>query len=112
MPEDKEFIDEPNEFLEPEEHTDTHAEHNIKISAGEQEADVYTAEGREELEESGEISPSEEGFSEGATGSETAVCAHCGEPLGDREESVIEREVKGEKLLFCSEKCAQAGKQN
>ena len=108
----EELVGEPNEFLETEEHADTHLEHSTKISAGEQDADVYTEEGREELEESGEISPLEEGFSEGAEGPKTAICAHCGAPLGDREESVIEREISGEQLLFCSDKCAGAGKQN
>jgi len=111
---DSEFIDEPNEFLEPEEHTDTHTEHSTKISAGEQEADVYTEEGREELEESGEIAPWEEGFSQGAVArGELSTCAHCDTVLGGREENIIEREYGGQVRLFCSEKCASAGpKQN
>lgn len=108
----EEFVGEPNEFLESEEHSDTHLEHSTKINAGEQDADIYTEEGREELEEADEIEPWEEGFSEGAEGSETAVCAHCGAPLGDREEGVIEKEISGDHLLFCSDKCASAGKKN
>jgi hypothetical protein len=107
---DSEFIDEPEEFLEGDEHSDSHEEHEIKIHVGGQEADVYTEEGREELtEDEGEISAWEEGFSEGAEGSESAHCENCDKPLGDREENVIEKEVKGKILLFCSEKCAKAG---
>ncbi len=105
---DSELVDEPEEFLESEEHTETHDEVKIKISVGDKEADVYTKEGREELAED-EIAPWEEAFSEGAEGSESAHCENCDKTLGDREESVIEREVKGKVLLFCSEKCAQAG---
>ncbi len=107
---DSEFVDEPEEFLEPEEHAETHDEAKIKISIGDKEADVYTAEGREELTVDGdEIAPWEEGFAEGAAGSESAHCENCDKTLGDREESIIEREVKGKILLFCSEKCAKAG---
>ncbi|HLF54164.1 MAG TPA: hypothetical protein VI612_00400 [Candidatus Nanoarchaeia archaeon] len=104
-----EFVDEPEEFLEPEEHSDSHAEHETKIHAGEQEADVYTEEGREELTvDEGEIAPWEEGFSEGAEGSESGTCAHCGKPLGDRDE-VFEAEFRSKLFLFCSEKCAKSG---
>lgn len=109
---DSEFTDEPEEFLETEEHTETHQEAEIKIHVGGQEADVYTEEGREVLEEDGELAPWEEGFSEGAEGTETATCANCKKILGDREEGVIEREIKGDKLFFCSEHCAKAGKTN
>jgi len=110
---DSEFIDQPEEFLETEEHVDTHAEHNIKISAGEQEADVYTEEGRKELAESGEISPWEEGFSKGAEGKgHLATCAHCDALIGDRESGAVEREFKGTVMLFCSEKCANSGPKN
>ncbi len=107
---DSEFVDEPEGFLESEEHSDAHAEHNIKISAGEQEADVYTVEGRDELTESDGIDTWEEGFSEGAEGrGHSATCAHCDALIGDREGGAVEREYNGEVLLFCSEKCASAG---
>ena len=64
--EKNEFIDEPDEFLELDEHADEHSEHTTKINAGQQEADVYTEEGREELLESEELQPWEEGFAKGA----------------------------------------------
>jgi len=105
---DDEFIEE-DEFLDEDDNVS--AEHNIKVSAGNQEADIYTEEGREELEESDEIEPWEQGFSEGAEGSESGVCAHCGKPLGDIDE-VIEREVNDEKLFFCCDKCAASGKKD
>jgi len=106
---EEEAVGEPEGFLEGDEHSDSHAEHSLKIRVGDQEEDVYTQEGREEMEESDEIAPWEEGFAEGAEGSEGAVCANCNKILGDREESVIEREIKGKLILFCSEKCAKAG---
>ena len=107
---DSEFVDEPEEFLENEEHAGSHEDMEVKIHVGDKEADVYTEEGREELTVDGDqISPLEEGFSEGAEGSESAHCEQCDKPIGDREESVIEKEVKGKIVLFCSEKCAKAG---
>ena len=107
---ESEFEDEPEEFLEPEEHAGTHTEHRLHVSVGKDEENVYTAEGREEMEEGDEIVPWEEGFAEGAeeTG-ELGSCAHCGKVLGDRETNVFEREYKDELMLFCSEKCARAG---
>ncbi len=105
-----ELVGEPEEFLESEEHAGTHEDAEIKIHIGDKEADVYTEEGREELTVDGdEIAPWEEGFIEGAEGSESSHCENCDKTLGDREESVIEKEVKGKILLFCSEKCAKAG---
>jgi len=104
-----EFVDEPEEFLEAEEHLGSHEAAEIKIQIGDKEADVYTEEGEEELTEEAEIAPWEEGFSKGAELVEGGHCAHCHKPLGDREEGVIEREYKGETLFFCSEKCAEAG---
>lgn len=106
---DEEVVGEPEQFLDDDEHADTHAEHQVKVRVGEEDADVYTEEGRDELEESDEIAPWEEGFSEGAQGPESGVCAHCAKPLGDRNEGTVEREIKGDLLLFCSEKCAGAG---
>jgi len=82
----------------------------IKVQVGDKEADVYTEAGRTDLkEEEDEIANWEEGFSEGAEGTEGAHCENCHKPLGDRDATIIEREVKGKILLFCSEKCASAG---
>ncbi len=82
----------------------------VKVHIGDKEADVYTKAGREDLkEDEDEIANWEEGFAEGAEGSESAHCENCDKPIGDRQESVIEKEVKGKLLLFCSEKCASAG---
>lgn len=105
------LMGESDEFLDEDEHQGTHAEHSTKIQAGEQDADIYTEEGREDLEDSDELAPWEEGFSEGAEGSaDKAVCAQCGSVLGDREGKSVEREIKGVIVTFCSEKCAGAGK--
>ena len=109
--EDVELSDEPEEFLdEPSEQVGETA-HELKVKVGEREEDVYTEEGREELEESDEVAPWEEGFSQGAEhGGEDATCAHCDKVLGDRdEEEIIERKYKGDSMKFCSEKCAMAG---
>jgi len=107
---ESEFSDEPEEFLESEEHADSHEAAEIKIHVGDKEADVYTEEGREELTvDEGEIAPWEEGFAEGAQGVEGGHCAHCHKPIGDREEGVIESEFKGKTMYFCSQKCARAG---
>ena len=104
---DSEFVDEPEEFLEFEEHAETHEDSEIKVHVGDKEADVYTEEGREHLTvDEGEIAPWEEGFSKGAEArAKGATCAHCDKVLGDREENVIEREYKGKVMLFCCEKC-------
>ena len=70
----------------------------------EKETDVYSEEGREDLVDSDEISPAEEGFMEGADGDgQGAKCRKCGKPLAD---AVVEREIEGEIHRFCSEKCA------
>jgi len=82
----------------------------VKVHIGDKEADVYTKAGREDLkEDEDEIANWEEGFAEGAEGSESAHCENCDKTLGDRDATIIEREVKGKILLFCSEKCASAG---
>ena len=66
--------------------------------------DVYSEEGREDLVESDEISPTEEGFMEGADGDgQGAKCRKCGKPLLD---DFIERKVGDEIYRFCSEECA------
>ena len=81
--------------------------HRERMQIGEEDADVYSETGRDLMEESDEIAPWEEGFSEGAEEkSGLSVCFACGKPLGDRGD-VTEREFKGEIRWYCSEKCAQ-----
>jgi len=110
---DSDISEEPEQFLEPEEHAETHEESKIKIQVGDQEADVYTEEGREVLTDSDEISTWEEGFSEGAEEKgELGTCAHCKKVLGDREEGVIERRYNDELMFFCSDTCAASGPKN
>jgi len=111
--EEDKMVGEPEQFLEPEEHTDTHAEHRTNITAGNQDADVYTEEGREELKDDDEVANWEEGFAQGAEGKgHLGVCAHCGEVLGDRQDAPVEKEYSGIVNVFCSDKCAQAGPKN
>lgn len=101
------FKPEKDEFLEPEEHDDTHEDQEIKLHAGEKEEDVYSEEGREELLEGDEISELEEAFSEGAEEKgELGICEHCGRPLEQLAGKVVEREIKGELRWFCSSACA------
>lgn len=59
-----EFDDTLDEFHESEEEKPV-VDRKIQFDIGTKEADVYTEEGREELEDSDEIDPWEEGFSEG-----------------------------------------------
>jgi hypothetical protein len=68
--------------------------------------DIYSEKGREELLEAGEISAEEEGFMQGASGlGQGAKCRRCGKILGDYKE-VFEQEVDGEIYRFCSKRCA------
>jgi len=66
--------------------------------------DIYSEEGREDLVDSDEISPAEEGFMEGAHGDgQGAKCRKCGKILtGD----FTERKVDDEIFRFCSDECA------
>ena len=74
------------------------------------DADVYTDEGLEELEEDDEIAPWEEGFMEGAKGGgQGAKCRRCGKILID---DFIERQIGTSIYRFCSEKCAEQYKKN
>ena len=69
--------------------------------------DIYSEEGREELMEDDEISPDEEGFMEGASGlGQGAKCRNCGKILKDYKD-VYEQEIKGELCLFCSKACSE-----
>ena len=67
--------------------------------------DIYSEEGRENLVESDEISPSEEGFMEGADGDgQGAKCRKCGKILMD---NFIEKKTGDEICRFCSDECAE-----
>lgn len=67
--------------------------------------DVYSEEGREDLVDSDEISPAEEGFMEGAhDDGQGAKCRRCGKVLSD---DFIERRKSDEIFRFCSEKCSE-----
>ncbi|MFH1399812.1 MAG: hypothetical protein ABIG95_06935 [Candidatus Woesearchaeota archaeon] len=73
----------------------------------EDEYDIYSDEGREELVEDDAIEPWEEGFMKGADGmGQDAKCRYCGE-IFTGPDSVIEEEIDGEILRFCSEGCAE-----
>ena len=55
-----------------------------KMEQGKKAENVYSEEGREKLSEDDEISPSEEGFMEGAEGrGGKNCCAECGALLGE-----------------------------
>ncbi len=78
---------------------------------GTHEGDIYDEEGREELEESDEITEVEEGFVEGyEEGEHEAKCAECKKVLVD--EDFIEEELDGKNYRFCSEECAIAFETN
>ncbi len=74
---------------------------------GKHEGDIYDEEGREELEESDEITEVEEGFVEGyEEGEHQAKCAECKKVLVG--ENFIEEEIEEHHYRFCSEECASA----
>tara|TARA_Y100000031_G_C8073033_1_gene315983 strand:+ start:240 stop:542 length:303 start_codon:yes stop_codon:yes gene_type:complete len=77
----------------------------LNFETGEKEADVYSDEGLENLQEDDEISPEEEGFMEGEQhGDHNAKCAKCGK-IFDETDKVYEREINGEVYRFCSKDC-------
>lgn len=68
--------------------------------------EIYSEEGREELVESDEIEPWEEGFMEGAdSDGQQAKCRKCGKILTGTD--LVEKEIKGELMWFCSDNCAE-----
>jgi hypothetical protein len=97
---------------EGDEHDETPEEIETEMHTGEKDADTYTEEGREELMEDDEVSEWEEGFAEGEEESEKAHCAACGKVLSQDKKKLIEREFDHVIFLFCSEKCASAGRQH
>lgn len=65
--------------------------------------DIYSEEGREDLVDSDEITPTEEGFMEGAhDDGQGAKCRKCGKVLMD---DFIERKLDDEICRFCSDEC-------
>ena len=96
---DEDFVEESNASSE---------ELSTDMKTGEREADVYSEEGREELVDSDAMEPNEEGFMEGAEEKgELAHCATCHKVLDtDDKSKLIEREIDGDIVWFCSENCA------
>jgi hypothetical protein len=88
----------------------TKEEQRLAIDEGEQDEEVYTEAGRDDLVEDGEISEWEEGFMEGAEGrGQMTSCARCGKLLGQEKSNVFERKINGKKMLFCSQEHAEKG---
>ena len=86
----------------------TPEEKKKEMEEGEQDEDVYSEEGREQLMEDREIEDWEEGFMEGAEDrGEENCCVYCGKLLGEEETKIFEREFSGEVKKFCSEDHAQ-----
>lgn len=82
-------------------------ERRTKMIQGEEDEDIYSAEGRDLQEEDDEIAPWEEGFVEGAAGpGQLGKDALTGEPLKDVEE-VIETEIDGKTYRFASRENAR-----
>lgn len=97
-------------FLPPEEHEESSEKFEQEMDENTRDEDVYTEEGREELLEDGEVSAVEQAWTEGAEGKgHKGVCAHCGKPLSQEEDEVIEREIDGELVWFCGNECAKKG---
>ena len=107
---DPEEVEVKDGFLPPEEHEESSEEFEEEMDTGKRDKDVYTEEGREALVEDDEVEAWEEAWSEGAEGKGSkGVCAHCGKPLSQEEDDVVEREIDGELAWFCSDKCAKKG---
>lgn len=85
---------------------ETSEEIKEEMELGEKEGDVYSKEGREELEEDDEIENWEEGFMEGASGGgQLGKDALTGEPL--MEEETVELEMDGEHYRFVNAENAE-----
>ncbi len=108
---DKAGVDSEEPFKEDKEQQENTEEKSRKDNMGDETADVYSEGGREDAVEHDEIEPWEEAFTEGAEGQEQkgtrGDCPTCGKPLGDRDEVVVERKIKGEIIQFCCEECAK-----
>ncbi len=112
MAEDDKFLETEDEFEKKKEHTEdtdeidaTSEEIEDKMEEGELDEDVYSEEGRKKEMEDDEIETWEEGFMEGADGGgKGGKCRNCGKVLIEMS-NVVEKEVKGEHMVFCSDKC-------
>lgn len=88
----------------------TKEEQRLDIKTGDQDEEVYTEAGRDELVEDDEIDAWEAGFMEGAEGrGQMTSCARCGKLLGQGKAKIFERKINGKKMLFCSEEHAEKG---
>jgi len=111
---DDEFLKTEDEFEKKKEYTDdtdeidaTSEEKKDKMEQGELDEDVYSEEGKEKEVEDDEIEPWESGFMEGADGGgKGGKCRSCGKVLVE-EEDIVEKEVNGEHMVFCSDACVE-----
>ncbi len=72
-----------------------------------EEKEIYEKEGIQEQMEEGQISDWEAGFMEGASGGGAgAKCRKCGK-IFSGDDTVLEREIDGERCRFCSDKCVE-----
>ena len=72
-----------------------------------EDQDIYSEKGREDLVEDDAIEPWEEGFMRGAEGlGQEAKCGNCGETFMSTQ-TVVEIDVNGEVVRFCSVECAE-----
>ena len=72
-----------------------------------EEKSIYDKEGIQERREEDQLSDWEAGFMEGASeGGEGSKCRRCGKIFSD-DDTVLEREIKGKRCLFCSDKCVE-----
>ena len=100
-PTDDETIDDADELNMPLEDV------KKEMEEGTVEEDVYSRAGREEELEDDEISDVEEGFASGADNEgRGAKCRRCGKPLMGPE-SIVEKEIDGELMEFCSNRCVE-----
>jgi len=98
---DEEMYPSEEQGILPEESSDDITD---DIRKGDKEGDVYSKEGRDELEEDDEMEVWEEGFMDGAEGGgQLAKDALTGEPLPDDEDEITELVLKGKVYRFVSE---------
>lgn len=81
---------------------ETAEEKKLKMKLGQEDEDIYSAEGQEEEVEEDEIEPWEEGFMQGASGAgQLGKDALTGKPLVGRK--IVEAEIGGKLYRFASE---------
>lgn len=89
---------------------ETADEKKLKMKLGEEDEDIYSAEGQEEEVEEDEIEPWEEGFMQGASGAgQLGKDALTGKPLVGRK--IVEAEIGGKLFRFISEANAKKFKE-